>query len=87
MPVILVASGVASLAPDQDGNNLLNKRVTKTAKLIKKRGVFVGTTLIALSLFTFFFDKSFLSFLDERWFEQQNRLLLLGLGAVILDFP
>lgn len=38
IPVILVASGLASLAPDLDGNNLLNKRVTKTAKLIKKSG-------------------------------------------------
>ncbi|WP_099363791.1 metal-dependent hydrolase [Fredinandcohnia onubensis] len=84
MPVILVASGVASLAPDLDGNNLLNKRVTKTAKLIKKSGVFVSGTLMALALVTFFFDLSFLSFLDDKWFKQQNSLLLFGWGAVIL---
>ncbi|MEH7226609.1 metal-dependent hydrolase [Bacillus sp. JJ1566] len=84
MPVILVASGVASLAPDLDGNNLLNKRVTKTAKLIKKGGVFVGGMLMLLSLVTFFLDLNFLSFLDEKWFNQQNKLLLFGWGAVIL---
>ncbi len=84
MPVILVASGVASLAPDLDGNNLLNKRVTKTAILIKKSGVFVGVALMVLTLITFFWDVNFFSFLDERWFNQQNILLLFGLGAVIL---
>lgn len=84
MPVILVASGVASLAPDLDGNNLLNKRVTKTAKLIKKGGVFVGGTLMALALVAYFLDLSFLSFLDDKWFRQQNILLLFGWGAVIL---
>nr|WP_304219691.1 metal-dependent hydrolase [Fredinandcohnia onubensis] len=84
MPVILVASGVASLAPDLDGNNLLNKRVTKTAKLIKKGGVFVGGTLMALALVAFFLDLNYLSFLDDKWFKQQNSLLLFGWGAVIL---
>lgn len=84
MPVILAASGVASLAPDLDGNNLLNKRVTKTAKLIKKSGVFVGGALIILSLVTYFFDVNFLSFIDGKWFTQQNKLLLLGWGAVII---
>lgn len=84
IPVVLIASGVASLAPDLDGNNLLNRRVTKTAKLIKKIGVFVAVTMMVLSLFTFFVDVEFLSFLDERWFEQQHRLLLFGWGAVIL---
>ncbi|MEH7381955.1 metal-dependent hydrolase [Bacillus sp. JJ1533] len=84
MPIMLVAAGVASLAPDLDGNNLLNKRVTKTAKLIKKGGVFVGVALMALSLITFLLDINFLSFFDEKWFNQQNRLLLFGWGAIIL---
>jgi len=84
IPVILAASGVASLAPDLDGNNLLNKRVTKTAKLIKKSGVFVGGLLMALSLLTFFLDLHFLSNLDEKWFSQQNLLLFFGWGTVIL---
>src|SRR4051812_13660943 len=76
MPVILVATGVASLASDLDGNNLLNKHVTKTAKLIKKDGVFVGGALMVLSLVTYFLDVNFLSFLDGEWFTQQNKLLL-----------
>ncbi len=84
MPVILVASGVASLAPDLDGNNLLNKRVTKTAKLIKKGGVFVGGILMVLALATYFLDFNYLSFIDDKWFSQQNSLLLFGWGAVIL---
>ncbi|MCP1146212.1 metal-dependent hydrolase [Lysinibacillus endophyticus] len=84
MPVILVATGIASLAPDLDGNNLLNKHVTKTAKLIKKRGIFIGVALMALALYTFFFDVNFLSFLDGKWFTQQNKLLLFGLGAIII---
>ncbi|MEH7384574.1 metal-dependent hydrolase [Bacillus sp. JJ1521] len=86
MPIILVASGLASLAPDLDGNNLLNKRVTKTAKQIKKGGAFVGGALMVLSLLTFFLDVNFLSFLDEKWFTQQNKLLLFGLGAVLFGF-
>ncbi|RKQ17012.1 metal-dependent hydrolase [Ureibacillus endophyticus] len=84
MPVILVATGIASLAPDLDGNNLLNKHVTKTAKLIKKRGIFIGVALMALALYTFFFDVNFLSFLDGKWFTQQSKLLLFGLGAIII---
>jgi len=84
MPVILVASGVASLAPDLDGNNLLNKRVTKTAKLIKKSGVFVGGILMVLALVTYFLDVNYLSFINDKWFSQQNSPLLFGWGAVIL---
>ncbi|MFC5464050.1 metal-dependent hydrolase [Lederbergia graminis] len=84
LPVILVASGVASLAPDLDGRNILNNRVTKTAKMIKKGGVFVGGILMILSLLTFFIDFNFLSFLDEKWFNQQNKLLLFGWGVVII---
>ena len=56
IPVILTATGVASLAPDLDGNNLLNKRVTKTAKLIKKQGVIAGVALMILSLITYFLE-------------------------------
>jgi len=84
MPVILVASGVASLAPDLDGNNLLNKRVTKTAKLIKKSGVFVGGILMVLALVAYFLDVNYLSFINDKWFSQQNSPLLFGWGAVIL---
>ncbi|SOB98537.1 inner membrane protein [Ureibacillus xyleni] len=84
MPVILVASGVASLAPDLDGNNLLNKHVTKTAKLIKKRGIFVGLALIVLSLYTYFFNMNFLFTLDGKWFTQQNLLLLFVWGSIII---
>ncbi|WP_449538619.1 metal-dependent hydrolase [Ferdinandcohnia sp. Marseille-Q9671] len=84
LPVILVATGVASLAPDLDGNNLLNKRVTKTAKLIKKGGLFVGVAIMVMSLVAYFLDLSFLSFLDQKWFSQQNILLLFGWGAVMI---
>ncbi|RFB10994.1 metal-dependent hydrolase [Bacillus sp. HNG] len=84
MPVLIVASGLASLAPDLDGNNLLNKRVTKTAKLIKKVGAFVGVALMVLALVTYFLEVKDLSFLDEKWFTEQNKLLLFGWGAVII---
>jgi len=86
IPVILVASGVASLAPDLDGNNLLNRRVTKTAKRLKEGGVFIAGVLMVLSLIAFFSDADFLSFLGERWSDQQNKLLLFGWGAVILGY-
>ena len=86
MPIILIASGVASLAPDLDGNNLLNKRVTKSAKHIKKGGVFVGAILIALAIAAFFLPGNFLSFLDENWLEQQNVYLLFGWGIVLIGF-
>ncbi|MCC3359439.1 metal-dependent hydrolase [Bacillus sp. REN16] len=86
MPVILAASGVASLAPDLDGNNLLNKRVTKTAKQIKKSGVFVGGAIMVLSLVTFFLGLHLFPFVDEKWFTQQNKLLLFGAGAVLVGF-
>lgn len=86
VPVILAASGVASLAPDLDGNNLLNRRVTKTAKHIKKSGVYVGVALMVLTLVSFFLQMDFFSFLDEGWLQQQNKLLLFGLGVVILGF-
>ena len=84
MPVILVASGIASLAPDLDGNNLLNKHITKTAKLIKKRGLLIGLALMCLSLYTYFFNVEFLSFLNGKWFTQQNKLLFFALGGIII---
>ncbi|CAM5206946.1 Inner membrane protein OS=Ureibacillus acetophenoni OX=614649 GN=SAMN05877842_11652 PE=4 SV=1 [Ureibacillus acetophenoni] len=84
IPVILTATGVASLAPDLDGNNLLNKRVTKTAKLIKKQGVIAGVALMILSLITYFLELKFLSFLDGDWFTQQNKILLFVFGAIII---
>ncbi|THE11015.1 metal-dependent hydrolase [Bacillus timonensis] len=84
IPFFIVASGIASLAPDLDGNNLLNKRVTKTAQLIKKVGAFVGVLLMVLALVTYFLDVKHLSFLNEQWFTEQNKLLLFGWGAVII---
>lgn len=86
MPILLVASGLASLAPDLDGNNLLNKRITKTAKFIKKRGVFGGGFLILLAIAMFFLDSKGIAFFDESWFTKQNEILLFGLGTVILGF-
>ncbi|WP_339216057.1 metal-dependent hydrolase [Solibacillus sp. FSL W8-0372] len=84
IPIVLVVSAVASLAPDLDGNNLLNKHVTKTAKQIKKGGQFVGVALIVLSLFAYIFNINFLPFLEDEWLTQQNKLLFLGLGAIII---
>ena len=84
IPIVLAATAVASLAPDLDGNNLLNKHVTKTAKQIKKGGQFVGGALIVLSLFSYIFNINFLPFLEEGWLTQQNKLLFLGLGAIII---
>jgi len=84
IPFFIVASGIASLAPDLDGNNLLNKRVTKTAQLIKKVGAFVGVLLMVLALVTYFLYVKHLSFLNEQWFTEQNKLLLFGWGAVII---
>ncbi|MBD8036292.1 metal-dependent hydrolase [Solibacillus sp. A46] len=84
IPIVLAVSAVASLAPDLDGNNLLNKHVTKTAKQIKKGGQFVGVALIVLSLFAYIFNINFLPFLEDEWLTQQNKLLFLGLGAIII---
>ena len=84
VPIVLAASAVASLAPDLDGNNLLNKHVTKTAKQIKKGGQFVGWALMVLSLVSYIFNVNLLPFSDEAWFTQQNKLLFLGLGAIII---
>ncbi|MGN7476319.1 metal-dependent hydrolase [Solibacillus silvestris] len=81
IPIVIGASAVASLAPDLDGNNLLNKHVTKTAKQIKKGGQFVGGALMVLSLASYL---NFLPFLNDEWFTQQNNLLFLGLGAIII---
>ncbi|WP_077212107.1 metal-dependent hydrolase [Bacillus dakarensis] len=86
IPVILAAAGVASLAPDLDGRNLLNRRVTKTAKKIKKSGVYIAAVLMLLALLSFFFDFSILPFVDKNWFGLQNKLLLFAWGVVILGF-
>lgn len=81
IPVVLAVSAVASLAPDLDGNNLLNKHVTKTARQIKKGGQFVGGIIMILSLAAYV---NLLPFLDGDWFTQQNKLLFLALGAIII---
>lgn len=81
IPVVLAVSAVASLAPDLDGNNLLNKHVTKTAKKIKKGGQMVGGIIMILSLAAYL---NLLPFLDGEWFTQQNKLLFLALGAIII---
>lgn len=84
IPIILAASGVSSLAPDLDGNNLLNKFVTKTAKQLKKWGFIGGLTLIILSLFILVSDENSLPFLNRYWVDQQRLLILLGVGIIIL---
>ncbi|MER2029975.1 MAG: metal-dependent hydrolase [Solibacillus sp.] len=81
IPVILAVSAVASLAPDLDGNNLLNKHVTKTAKQIKKAGQMAGGIIMILSLAAYM---NLLPFLDGEWFTQQNKLLFIALGAIII---
>ncbi|WP_102348802.1 metal-dependent hydrolase [Bacillus sp. Marseille-P3661] len=81
IPAIVIISGIASLAPDLDGNNLLNKRVTKTAKKIKKFGLIVGLMFMVLSLLAFFWDS--FSILNERWFTSQNKIFVLVIGAVL----
>lgn len=86
IPVMLAAAGVASLAPDLDGRNLLNRRVTKTAKKIKKSGVYVAAVLMVLALLSFFLDFSFLPFVEGNWLQLQNKLLLFVWGVVILGF-
>lgn len=84
IPVVLGATAVASLAPDLDANNLLNRHVTKTAKQIKKGGQFVGWTLMVLSLVSYFLNVNFLPFLDNDWLSQQYKLLFIGLGAILI---
>ncbi|WP_071392920.1 metal-dependent hydrolase [Bacillus tuaregi] len=86
IPILLITSGVASLAADLDGNNLLNKRITKTAKLFKEFGFIIALALIILSVVSLFFDGNVLPFLNEKWFTLQNKLILLVLGAVIFSF-
>lgn len=78
IPIILVTAGIASLAADLDGNNLLNKRVTKTVKQFKKVGLVIAFAFMILSVISTFFD--------GKWFNLQYKLLLFGVGAVLLGF-
>ncbi|RKQ30408.1 metal-dependent hydrolase [Oceanobacillus halophilus] len=80
LPIILGTSAVASLAPDLDANNLLNRRITESAKFIKESGMIIAMALITLSLMSFFLKIDFFPFLDD----QQDNLLLFVWGAVIL---
>lgn len=84
--IVIVTTGIASLAADLDGNNLLNKRVTKTAKQFKEFGVIIALALMIISVVSLFLDVKLLPFIIESWFTLQIKLLLFGLGAVILSF-
>jgi inner membrane protein len=86
IPILLVTAGIASLAADLDGNNLLNKRVTKTAKLFKKVGLVMAVAIMLFSVVSTFLDGNSLLFLHEKWFNLQYKLLLFGIGAVLLGF-
>jgi inner membrane protein len=86
VPILLVTAGIASLAADLDGNNLLNKRVTKTAKQFKEVGLVIAIVFMILSVISTFLDENSLPLLNGKWFTLQNKLLLFGVGAVILGF-
>ena len=86
IPIVIVTSGIASLAPDLDGNNLLNKRVTKAAKQFKELGLIAALALMIFSVVSLFLDENSLPFLNDSWFTLQNKLLMFVLGAVILCF-
>jgi inner membrane protein len=86
VPILLVTAGIASLAADLDGNNLLNKRVTKTAKQFKEVGLVIAIVFMILSVISIFLDGNSLPFLNRKWITLQNKLLLFGVGAVILGF-
>lgn len=86
IPIVLLASGVASLAADLDGNNLLNKHVTKTVKQFKKVGLVIAMAIMVLSVASIFFDEKSLSFLNSDWFTLQNKLIVFCVGAVVLGF-
>ncbi|CAG9607847.1 metal-dependent hydrolase [Pseudoneobacillus rhizosphaerae] len=86
IPILLVTTGIASLAADLDGNNLLNRRVTKTAKQFKEVGLVIAIAFMILSVVSTFLDENSLPFLTGKWFTLQNKLLLFGVGAVVLGF-
>ncbi|MBB6446555.1 metal-dependent hydrolase [Bacillus benzoevorans] len=86
IPIVMITSGVASLAPDLDGNNLLNKRVTKTAKQFRKFGLITALVLMIFSVVSLFLENNSLPLLNESWFTLQNKLLMFVLGAIILSF-
>jgi inner membrane protein len=86
IPIVMVTAGIASLAADLDGNNLLNKRVTKAAKQFKEFGVIIALVLMIFSVVSLFLDEQSLPFIRDSWFTLQSKLLNFGLGAVILSF-
>jgi inner membrane protein len=86
IPILLVTVGIASLAADLDGNNLLNKRVTKTVKLFKKVGLVIALAIMLLSVVSSLLDVNSFPILGEKWFNLQYKLLIFGVGAVILGF-
>jgi inner membrane protein len=86
IPIILVTAGIASLAADLDGNNLLNKRVTKSVKQFKKVGLVIAVAIMLLSVVSTFLAENSLPFLKENGFNLQSNFLLFGVGAVVLGF-
>lgn len=86
IPIVMVTSGVASLAADLDGNNLLNKRVTSVAKQIKKFGLIISLLCMLIASIAIFIDENSFPFLKTSWFSFESNLLLFGVGVVILGF-
>jgi inner membrane protein len=86
IPIILLASGVASLAADLDANNLLNKHVTKTVKHFKKVGMTLAIAIMVLAVAMIFIDEKSLPILQSEWLTLQHKLILLSVGAVVLGF-
>jgi inner membrane protein len=86
IPMVLATAGISSLAADLDGNNLLNKRVTKTVKQFKEVGLVIALAIMVFSVISIFLDENTLPFLNEKWFILPYKLLLFGVGSVILGF-
>jgi inner membrane protein len=82
IPYVLTAAGIASLAADLDGNNLLNKRITKTVRIFKKIGWIMAIAIMFVALGSIFIHERFL----PSSFTLYNKLLLLAIGAVLLGF-
>jgi inner membrane protein len=80
IPFVLATAGVASLAADLDGNNLLNKRITKTVRTFKRIGWTLAIAIMVLALGSFFIRESAL----PNWLTMKNKLQLLAVGAVLL---
>jgi inner membrane protein len=83
IPIVLLTSGVASLAADLDANNLLNKHVTKTVKHFKKVGMFLAIAIMALVVAMIFLDVKISTI---EWLTLQHKLILLSVGAMVLGF-